>query len=103
MVTRVQLRLFQGSTNASVVSPGSDRSVAHRIITFCNRSDAIPKMGTLERSVERLNRSLKTEQNVSVIKSHTVRMYVCMYVRMYVCTYVCMYVCMYVYMYACTL
>ena len=36
MATRVQLRSFQSFMNASVVSPVSDCSIAHEIVTFCN-------------------------------------------------------------------
>ena len=43
MATRVQLRSFQSSTNASIVSPVSDHSIAHEIITFCNCSNAVRK------------------------------------------------------------
>ena len=59
MATRVRLHLFQSSTNASLVSPVSDRSVAHRIVRSCNCSKAVRKMDT----VEQLIRSIKMEQN----------------------------------------
>ena len=62
MVTQVQLRSFQSSTNASVVLLVSDRSIAHKIITFCNRADTVRKMGTVEWCVEQSNRSIKMER-----------------------------------------
>ena len=62
MAKRVRLRSFQSSTNVSVVTPMSDRSIAHKIITFCNRAYAVRKTGTVERCVERSNRSIKTKQ-----------------------------------------
>ena len=63
MATRVQLCSFQSSTNANAVSPVSDRSIAHEIVTFCNHSDAVRKMSTVERCVERLNHSIKRNEN----------------------------------------
>ena len=66
MATRVRLRSFQSSTNASVVSPVSDRSIAYEIVTFCTPFDAVRKTGTVEscvqRCVQRSNRSIKTER-----------------------------------------
>ena len=73
MATQVQLRSFLSSMNASVVSPVSDRSVAHKSVTFCNRS-------TVSRTVESFYKNgTKTEQNINIIKSHTVHVqnYVC--------------------------
>ena len=65
MATRVLLRSFQSFTNASVVSPVSDGSIAYDIVTFCNPSDAVRKMGIVERCVQRCvqrsNRSIKTD------------------------------------------
>ena len=40
---RVQLHSFQSPTNASVVSPVSDRIVAHSIVQFCNCFNAVRK------------------------------------------------------------
>ena len=42
--------------------PVSDRSVAHGIVTFCNRSDAVCKTGTIEQFVEWSNCSIKPER-----------------------------------------
>ena len=70
MATQIRLRSFQSSTNASVVSSVSDRSVAHEIVTFCNHS-AVHR--TVGRTVESFyTNGTKTEWNVNIIKSHTV-------------------------------
>ena len=72
MVTRVQLHSFQSSMNASIVSPLSDFSVAHAIVTFCNRSDTVYK--TVNRRTVKLfyKNGAKMERSVNIILSHTV-------------------------------
>ena len=62
MATRVSLRLFWSSTNVSVFSPVSNRSIANEIIMFCNPSDSVRKTSTVERCVQWSNRSIKMER-----------------------------------------
>ena len=79
MVTRVRLRSFQSPTNASVISPVSDRSVARKIVTFCNRS-AVCR--TVRITVKLFYKNgTKTEWNVNIIKSHTVSFILSLCVR----------------------
>ena len=73
MATRVRLCSFQSSTNASVISPMSDRYIAHENISFCNHSDAVCKMGTVERS----NRSIKQNENGMERKHYKVTYCMC--------------------------
>ena len=49
----------------------SDRTIAHEVVTFCNRADTVCR--TVRRTVESFYKNgTKTERNVNIIKSHTV-------------------------------
>ena len=62
IATHVRLHLCQNSTNACVVSPVSDHSVADRIASFCNRYNVLCTTNLTTPTVEQLNYSTKAER-----------------------------------------
>ena len=67
MATRVRLCSFQSPTNARIISPVSDRSLALLgIVLFCNHSNTVRKTDNRRTVESSYKNRTKTEKNVTL-------------------------------------